>query len=308
MRGKTLTSENDAQRPRRRITRRRLLLAGLGGLGLGGLTAGYARYIEPFWSKLERVTMNLPNLGHGWHGRRIIQLSDLHLERGLSGPYLNKQMERCTNLKPDLIVLTGDFITRGRSDLFADLVRLLERLKAPRGIYAVLGNHDYGIYSPLRRLTASRGAAAFARRTTDRLAAAGIEVLSNERRVVSIGEDQLQLVGLADHWSGFCDIPAAFAEVEPDQPCLALCHNPDLFPVLKDYPCDWVLSGHTHGGQVRIPFFGAPILPIRNRQYDAGLFDEDGKCLYVNRGLGYLRRIRFNCRPEITEFTLAAKA
>ena len=88
----------------------------------------------------------------------------------------------------------------------------------------------------------------------------------------------------------------------------ACAHNPDAIDYLQAKPWHWLMCGHTHGGQVRIPFLGAPFLPVRNRQYDAGLFHVGDRCLYVNRGLGYLRQIRFNCRPEMTLFTLTSRA
>lgn len=297
-----------AARPRLRLTRRGFLLGCLGGAGCGALGLGYARYVEPFWPKLERLPMDLRRLAPSWAGVRILHLSDLHLSHSLPSEYLPKQLDRCAALQPDLVVLTGDFITSGRFDLLADLHRLLTRLRARHGVFAVLGNHDFGVYSPQRRLASSRAAARIADRISAELTAAGVDVLRNDCRVLTIGDGQLQLVGLDDYWSGYCDPSAAFAKVDPDLPCVVLSHNPDSVIELKDYRCDWVLCGHTHGGQVRIPLLGAPILPIQHRQYDAGRFEVGDKRLYVNRGLGYLRQVRFNCRPEITEFTLEPRA
>jgi predicted MPP superfamily phosphohydrolase len=88
---------------------------------------------------------------------------------------------------------------------------------------------------------------------------------------------------------------------------VALVHNPDAIDALHNRPCHWILSGHTHGGQVRLPLLGAPFLPVRHREYDQGLFKVGEQRLYVNRGLGYLRRVRFNCRPEIAVFQLTAR-
>jgi predicted MPP superfamily phosphohydrolase len=96
----------------------------------------------------------------------------------------------------------------------------------------------------------------------------------------------------------------AFAALPPSAPTVVLSHNPDSFVDLLDRPFDWMLSGHTHGGQVNIPLFGPPLLPVRHRQFAAGQFSLAGKNLYVNRGLGWGLRIRFNARPEVTVFTL----
>lgn len=302
-----MPSDNAAQPKSRppRLTRRAFLTRGcLGGLAASALGTAYARYVEPFWPVLERVPMDLPRLDPALEGLRLIQLSDLHISSRRSADYLRDQFRRCQELTPDLVVLTGDFITHGDRRWSDEFAALLSVLRAPLGVFAVLGNHDYGVYSPAR---VPRGQG-IADRVCQVLVRCGVTVLRNESRVLTTGGAPLQLAGLDDLWGGFCDPDQAFADVDPETPTITLAHNPDAVDCLRDKPCDWILCGHTHGGQVRIPFYGAPILPVRNRQYDAGLFDVAGKRLYVNRGLGYLRQVRFNCRPEITEFTLVRRA
>lgn len=292
----------DQSRPQKRLTRRQLLAAGLAGLGSLTAAGVYATQFEPFWPTLQRLPMDLPHLNPELSGLKLVQISDLHLSAEIPLSYLRKQADFCTSLAPDLLVITGDFVTRGDPTRLDDLAAVVRPLRAKHGVFAVLGNHDYNRFQPGLR------GDPHAQRTANQIATTllgnGVQVLRNESRTIAIGPARLQLVGVDDYWGEIYDPPGAFAAVDPQLPCVALCHNPDAIEHLRHLPCHWILSGHTHGGQVRIPLLGAPILPVRNRQYDAGLFQVEDKRLYVNRGLGYLHRVRFNCRPEITEFTL----
>ena len=296
---------SDLTKPgKRRLTRRAFLVrlcgGGIAAVGTAGVGGVYARYVEPFWPVVERHPMDFPGLDPALEGLRLLQLSDLHVYPSVPLDYLRGQIRRCETLAPDVIVITGDFITAGRLDVLKELVALLRPLQAPLGVFAVLGNHDFGVFSPRRR---SRGPA-IGECTHQALAGCGVTVLRNEARVLTVRGAPLQLVGIDDLWSGLCDPDLAFAQADPELPTIVLTHNPDTMPLIKGWPWRWLLCGHTHGGQVRIPFFGAPILPIDDRRYDAGLFELGDRRLYVNRGLGYFKQVRFNCRPEITEFTL----
>lgn len=293
---------------RRGLTRRDLLRKALGGGLFGaagcGLVGSYARYVEPFWPVTERLQMDFPGVGPSLNGLRVAQLSDLHVAKIMPLDFLRKQLEYVQRLEPDILVLTGDFVTHPNGRTLDDLAGLAPLLQARLGVFAVLGNHEYSIFGP----DTSMQSEWLADRISDLLADHGVRVLRNEAEVLEIGDDRLQIVGLEEFWSRRFDPVAAFANVDPKLPCLALVHNPDAIKALAVTPAHWILAGHTHGGQVRIPFFGAPRLPIRHRQYDAGLFHVEGKRLYVNRGLGYIRQVRFNCRPEITLFTLTPRA
>lgn len=302
--GMPATPSEKHQRPSpRRLTRRAFLFGCVGGLGLSGGGLTYVCGVEPLWAKMERVPLDLPDPHPDLIGLRIVQLSDLHVAPNVPTDFLLDQARRVTALRPDLIVITGDCVTRGCDDFLADLARIAAALEARLGVFAVLGNHDYDMTTSY--LVRPPGPAGLARaaRVAETLGGAGVVVLRNECRRVPVGGGVLQLVGLEDYWSGQFNAAAAFADVDPRLPCLALSHNPDSITHLKDQPCDWVLSGHTHGGQVRLPLLGAPVLPVIQRQYDQGRFEVGGTRLYVNRGLGYLARVRFNCRPEITVFT-----
>lgn len=300
-------SQPAGTQPRRRYTRRQLLVRLLGGGLVTGCTgagmAAYARHVEPFWPAVTHVPMDFPNLGESLHGLRVLQLSDLHLSSTVPEDYLRREIAHAAASRPDLILLTGDYITAGRRRWIDRLGHVLDGMQARLGIFAVLGNHDFGVYQPHR---VQRGTV-IADIVEEALAAIGIVVLRNRSHVIRTTEHPLQLVGVDDLWSGFCDPDAAFAQVNPDLPTIALAHNPDTVPQLRSRPCHWILCGHTHGGQVRIPLLGAPVLPIENREYDAGLFELGAQRLYVNRGLGCLHQVRFDCRPEITVFTMVPR-
>jgi predicted MPP superfamily phosphohydrolase len=160
-------------------------------------------------------------------------------------------------------------------------------------VVGILGNHDYG--PRWADVTIADPLAA-------RLADIGVRVLRNERIDVA----GLQLIGMDEAWARRFDPRTALAGYDPARAALALSHNPDTV----DHQGwggyrGWILAGHTHGGQCKAPFFDPPFLPVKNPRYTAGEFDlGDGRRLYINRGLGYHRRVRFNVRPEITAFTL----
>lgn len=257
-----MPSEEGSRRRKRLLTRRRFLAGCVGGVGVGALGAGYARYVEPFWPKLERLSLDLPGLHPDLAGVRVLHLSDLHASPGPIGDYLHKQLERCAALSPDLVLITGDFVTRGAPVALHEVGSLM-RCLARFGIFAVLGNHDYGVTSPQFKRSPGTAAARYADRVVAELSAAGVNVLRNESRVLTIGAGRLQLVGLEDYWGGYFDPQAAFADAQPDCPSIALSHNPDAIVFLKQHPCDWVLSGHTHGGQVRIPLLGCRFCRFR---------------------------------------------
>lgn len=288
----------------RKFTRRAFLLGGAAAAaGAGGLGA-YARFVEPYWVERTKVRMGLPGLAAELNGLRLLQISDLHVDNAKVEDYLADEFERCTAAAPDLIVLTGDYLTGGNPHDIAAVGRVAARLRARYGVFASLGNHDYYDYTG----TLGRSVRYSGKVATDLTAVlqqAGVTVLRNQARVLRIGGGSLQLVGLEDWMVGWYDAQRAFAQVDPRLPTIALSHNPDTFPDLCQRACHWVLSGHTHGGQVRVPGIGAIRLPVQHREYDAGHFERNGRHLYVNRGIGYLLPVRFSCRPEVTEFTLS---
>lgn len=296
--------------PKRHLLTRRQFL-GLTGVGIGaaGSLAAYARWVEPFWAKTVSVNMDFLQLPAALRGLRLVQISDLHVSNIVPTDYLRRQIAAINRLQPDVVVITGDFTTTPSETRIRTAAELVGELRAKLGVFACPGNHDYAAYGPRAPGNPiSRSASSQVAFLTESLVARGVRMLRNGMSVVAVGDAKLQFVGLDDLWGGDLDPPRAFADARPHWPTIVLSHNPDTFETLKNYPFDWMLSGHTHGGQVRIPLLGAPILPIDHRQYDTGYFAAADRRLYVNQGLGFIRKVRFNCRPEITQFTLTSRS
>lgn len=274
----------------RRITRRRFL----GGLGvaLAG-TLGYANRIEPHRVSVTRRELPIPRLPADLDGKCLVQVSDLHV--GPTGDdYLFDCFRLVADLRPDLIVVTGDYMTaRGREEIDHAGAVVAQLPKAPLGVIGTLGNHDYGPHW---------FDANIADALVPVLREAGVRVLRNEATDVA----GLQVVGMDELWAGRFRPREALAGFDHSRAGLVLSHNPDTLD-RRGWGAyqGWVLSGHTHGGQCKVPGFRPPYLPVDNPRYTAGEIDlGDGRRVYINRGLGFNRRIRFNVRPEITAFTL----
>lgn len=275
------------------LTRKRflkILAVCVVGVGVGG--ALYASFLEPYWLVVERHCLKFGSNQSAPAGLRIVHLSDFHRSKIVPDSYLRECISKANELKPDLILMTGDYIM-GKEKWANSLGDLLEPLRANLGVYATLGNHDGGKWA------AAYGGILKTSVVKDELEKAGIRVLVNESVEVNYHGKRITLVGLGDLWAGQFDLPLGFQGVETSQFTIALSHNPDTIEELQNYPADLIFCGHTHGGQVRIPFWGPPILPIEDKQYAAGIYQVGEQVAYVNRGVGLLKRIRFNCRPEI---------
>lgn len=288
-------------RKTRRINRRRFIQGTIFGfLGLGSTFAIDSWLIEPEWLDIVELDLNLKNLPQAFVGKRLIQISDLHCGRAVGQEYLWRCTQRINQLKPDIVVLTGDYITYDRSQSYTNKVlQILGGINSRYGVYACLGNHDYGIWTRWKNTTPD-----VMNNFVDGLPRHNIQLLRNQSVAVTIDDERIWMVGLGDLWAKDLHPARAFNAVPADEATIVLTHNPDSIEHFENYSADAILCGHTHGGQVRLPLIGSPLLPIKNRQYDAGMFDFQGKTLYVNRGIGRLGRFRFNCRPEITVFTL----
>lgn len=257
-------------------------------------TALYTWRIEPHW--LEFVYRDLPiaNLPPALTGKSLVQLSDLHIGPQVDDDYIIETFRRVAEIQPDLVVHTGDLITYRNARTIEQAQRVLEHFPRGRlGTAAILGNHDYG---------RNWSDAAVAAKVEHLLHNAGAVVLRNAR--VNIAG--LELIGTDDLWAWRFSLPTARRGLDPLQPSLMLCHNPDACDLAGwDGYRGWILAGHTHGGQCKPPFLPPPLLPVRNRRYTAGEFSLSGdRKLYINRGVGHLLRVRFNVRPEVTVFRL----
>ncbi len=250
--------------------------------------------IERHWICVERTTLPWPD--PGLRGPcRVVQLTDLHLDPGYDFDYLDSVIAEANALAPDLVLLTGDLITR-TSSAMADIAPHLGRLKAPGGVIACLGNHDQW-NGPLRQH----------RRT---LGDHGVRVLDNETVPVTLPCGELLIAGLQSVWGGIARPDRALKSVPRDRRALLLAHEPDVaLSIAREIPDARIalqLSGHTHGGQICFPGGIAPRTPRYGHEFIRGLYL--GKTpwpVYVSRGTGTLSpAFRVAARPEITCLTL----
>ncbi len=268
-------------------------------IGRNWARVSYGVRVEPTWLELTETCVAVPDLAAAFDGFRIVHLSDFHCGRHVTTKYLNEAVDLAQRQRPDVVVLTGDFVHRGFRYV-EQAARALGRLTAPEGVYAVLGNHDFSV----RNALGIRRHRHLHRAVTGALAARGIRVLENEAvRLVRAGA-ALHLVGVADLWSRVCDLEQAFAGLYPDVPRVVLAHNPRTVEQLGARRCDLMLSGHTHGGQVNWPGLGRPLLGRRARRFAEGLYRYRDTLLYVNKGVGCGVRFRFGVRPEVAVLTL----
>ena len=220
----------------------------------------------------------------------MVLMSDHHLFPFTPRELLERAVEQANALRPELILLAGDYVYTDVESI-RELAPILGRLNAKYGVFAILGNYD-----SLRQPDLIRA----------QLGAQSIDVLVNRGLHVGPSAGRLFLTGLDSVWRGMPDPISAFAGYREGSVALALVHEPDYFPTLvRLTPVDLQLSGHSHGGQVRIPALGPVVLPPWGRIYHTGLYELDGHFLYTGRGLGMVELpLRLNCPPELTEIIL----
>ncbi|QMS87338.1 metallophosphoesterase [Nostoc edaphicum CCNP1411] len=262
----------------------------------------------------EELTVNIGGLPTSLQGKKLVQLSDFHYDGlRLSEDMLEKAIAVTNEAEPDLILLTGDYVTDDPTPIH-QLVLRLKHLQSRSGIYAVLGNHDIHYKHAKTEVTQA-------------LTSIGIHVLWNEI-AYPLGKE-LPLVGLADSWSQEFHPAPVMNQLNPDTPCIVLSHNPDTAEILQAWRVDLQLSGHTHGGQIvipgigpvalfyeklvekipkkvrrRFPFLEVNVSVVSHWEWAQGFHQLGKNQLYVNRGLGTYLPGRLFCRPEVTIITL----
>jgi predicted MPP superfamily phosphohydrolase len=268
-------------------------LVGAGVLALAARRLTATAQVEAADVEVTRVTIALPHLPAAFHGFTIAHLTDMHMGGWMNVERMLAAAEYVNDLEPDVIAITGDFIHDLSKVSPAALTRSLSTLRAKERIVGVLGNHDH-----------RHGAA----KVTAAVEQAGLTLLPNRHIALSRGDASLYIAGVDDIWVHKQNLGRALEGIPPDSAVLLLAHEPDFADeAAASHRVGLQLSGHTHGGQVRIPGWGAPVLPWLGQKYDAGLFQVDGMALYVNRGLGMIPPyVRINCRPEITYITLTS--
>ena len=279
------TGDEEKKTTRRRFLKR-LVYSGLGGC----VVLGVYPFIEARFYSVTRVRINVPYLPAAFRGTQIALLSDIH-----HGPHFGigfvESIVRDTNeLRADIVALCSDYVHRDPKYIepcIAELAKLRSRL----GVFAVLGNHDFWESAP---------------RTRAALRDAGITEVTNSGVWLERAGARLRICGVDDFWEGTQDIDAALDDCSETEAAILLSHNPDYVEDIRDQRAGLVLSGHTHGGQVDIPFIGPPVVPSRyGKKYVSGLVKTPHTQVYVSKGLGGITPpARFNCRPEIVVITL----
>ncbi len=275
-------------------TSRRDFLKGFGKVVAGGCIAAvgayeYSTQVESQSLGVERVQIPLKNLNPSLEGFKIVQMSDIHLHPYTQIGLVQEAVNLANALHPDLIVLTGDYVLQKADSIF-ELGPVLASLNARYGVFTIFGNHDLWTNVEVVRIG---------------LEEAGLPILCNAGVALSTGRQIIYLAGLDDGWSGRPDLKAALANLPANTPTILLAHEPDLADTFSlDGRVSLQLSGHSHGGQVRLPGIGPPFLPFLGSKYDQGLYNVNDMWLYTNRGIGLVLPFRINCPPEVTEITL----
>lgn len=295
----------------------------------------WPRFVEPRLVFTTRSLLPIRNLPRDLNGFHIVQISDLHFHHHTSASFLDKIVRKCERLRPDLIAFTGDFLCFSQLNEPERLRAFLQRFSAPYGCYAAFGNHDYasfisincqGDYDVIEPPTTSSLSRAFSRlkstitltkKTTDQakktplhvdllslLKETPFQVLHNTSTLLSIKGTKLNVCGLGEYSMGKLDAKEAFLNYNDNFPGVILLHNPDGVPALKSHPGDIILSGHTHGGQVNLPWMWKKFTTLENMHFKRGLIKCDDKWLYVNRGLHSVLPFRWFAPPEILSLTL----
>jgi uncharacterized protein len=261
-----------------------------------------ASVFEPNDPKLVELTLPIKRLPAVWDGLRIAQLSDFHYDDDFSVVPLRKAVETLNRLQPDIILLTGDFVSssyfvsrrKKAADAIEPCSKLLSQLKAKIGLFGCLGNHD-GATDPDRIF--------------DVLQRRNIKMLRNHSLPLERDGKRLWLAGLDDVIEGSADLGITLHKIPADEAVVLMAHEPDFATQVAKHAVDLQLSGHSHGGQVRIPLIGAPILPELGVKFPKGLYKVGGLTLYTNVGIGTVTLpVRFACPPEITLITLKSSS
>jgi hypothetical protein len=282
------------------LSRKQFMRAGF--YGIGGLGVGKGFY-NTGSSNIEQVNVDIKikNLPPSFHGYKIAHMSDFHSSMLVPGDLLSEAVDVAMSAKPDMIALTGDFLTvilNMYHPRYVDrLADAFASMSAPSGIFAVMGNHDIGC-----------GNEAMAKLEKALSEMAGVQWLRNKNVEIKKGDGVIDLIGTDDYWAQSLSLRKSYVGLEKGRVRVMLSHNPDINELVTatGKRIDLILSGHTHGGQIIIPLLGAPHVPSNHGlKYLAGLVKDGERQTYVTRGVGHvIVPIRFNCPPEVTIITL----
>ncbi|SER98007.1 hypothetical protein SAMN04487944_11461 [Gracilibacillus ureilyticus] len=280
------------------MKRRTFLKRMIGGIisifGIGSGTYYYAKEVEPKLLDIHHVTIQSPKIPASFDSYKILQFSDTHIGFHYSIDQLKELVLEINGLNPDLIAFTGDLVDHPQQfNWNSEIVSTLASMNAADGKYWIYGNHDHGGYGT-----------DIVKQVFDE---AGFQLLKNSHRLLNRNGDKIMLAGLDDIMLGQPDISAAIQSAEDYDFTILLVHEPDFADTVKDYEVDVQISGHSHGGQVQLPFVGYIYTPYLAEKYVEGRYQVGSKPLqlYVSRGIGTTRLpYRFFCKPEITVYEL----
>lgn len=254
----------------------------------------YMNRIEPSWIGTNRIDIQHPLIPQSFRNFKIVQFSDTHIGFQMDFKDLERVVNKISQENPDMIIFSGDLVDNLLTFFeYEEIILILASLEAPYGKYAVYGNHDHGGWGTekYRHIMES----------------AGFRVLRNEAVPIKNGnDDEILLAGVDDAMLGNPDLAKTLKDARDERFTILVSHAPDLADEAASLPVHFQISGHTHGGQIKLPLFGPLITPPYGEKYVEGLYSINGDfILYVNRGLGTTRLpYRLLSRPEITVYTL----
>ena len=274
-----------------KFTRRSLLLAlGKGLLTYGGLFL-YGNQIEMHRPFVMRTKIPIENLHDDLVGFRIVVMGDLHIDPMWNIALIDRAFTLANQTEADAIAFVGDYVTYEASAIDA-LKDQFSQLHAKHGVFACLGNHEFWTDAQVTRTA---------------LKDVGITVLENSQETIKAGKAALTLAGLQSVWGANPNLSKALSDAEPGAPVVLLMHEPDYADITaQDGRVNLQLSGHSHGGQLHIPFFGHVYSAANSRKYPVGLYRVGDMWQYTTRGIGVSPSVpfRINCPPEVTEIEL----
>ncbi len=273
------------------VSRRQFLRFTLAGAGCA-LLGSYPVFIERNLVRINRYTIPVDGLPAAFNGFTIAHLTDLHLGTLVSTDFIQGVVDRTNRLRADMIVCTGDYVhARNTTEEIDRVWPILSRLNARHGVHAVLGNHDHWADQERSLYWMERTG----------------QGLRHRCRSIERGGQRILIGGAGDYWEDQLKIDQAFAGSDENDCRLLLSHNPDSVDTRFKTPLSLVLCGHTHGGQVVVPFVGPPVLPVKNKAYSSGLITTARTRVFISRGIGWaIYPVRFNCYPEIAVLRLVA--
>jgi predicted MPP superfamily phosphohydrolase len=246
------------------------------------------------WVDVTPIRLKLPRLNPAFHGFRVVQISDFHIGTWIDRRHLEEAVDLVNAQQPDLVAITGDFVTFHPERYASTLIGTLKKLSPRVATLAILGNHDHWTDPKIIRAV---------------IREVGAVDLSNRIFTVNREGAKLHFAGVDDYMDNRDRLDLVLKALPRDrEAAVLLAHEPDFADLAaKTGRFDLQISGHSHGGQIRVPLLGAPFLPRFARKYPSGLYRVKGLTLYTNRGLGTAEfNVRWNCRPEITVFTFVS--